>query len=533
MVTLIFPPAASPTYLPLGVSSLKSYIDSRCGAGLLQTEDMNIRYWDYLCTLNPQYGEYRDFVQGKQGVFSKEFYEPHLPAARALRNESSRILELVSLYLDRKVLDEDLEKVFLHLWTSQEILNPVVMFSCLFPDQLLFTLGFSRWLTQFLSCPVYIGGASALLIPPGDLLSSAPWIKGIFTGEGEAAMESFIRHGGEGLIPGFYRRGADGSAAMDAPPSVMSMEDLPAPDFSWTDLSSYYNPVPVLPVQLSRGCKWRRCRFCAHNFSFGRYRCTDVTPAVDLLSSCVKDYGASRFYITDQYLDGEFLEPFAREIIARGLKISYTFMGRPAEDMTPEVMSLLAESGCAWISWGVETGSARLLDTAGKGTNPATVSRVLKDSKKAGINNLALMIFGLPESDDQALEETFEFLQENREWIDSLTASEFQLYLGTPFGNHPERYQIEITGPEAFCRIDGRDLVSVKVKHTDLARGDEAEILRGPHEARRWRRRKIWIYPDTFWDALPSEHYLILNSRMGRFESPDNPENTRLWNSAV
>ena len=311
------------------------------------------------------------------------------------------------------------------------------------------------------------------------------------------------------------------------------MDNLPPPDFSWADLGSYYNPVPVIPVQLSRGCKWRRCRFCAHNFSFGRYRCMDVSAAVDLLAGHIRDCGASQFYITDQYLDGGFLEPFAREVITRGLKISYTFMGRPAEDMTPEVMKLLARSGCKWISWGVETGSARLLDTAGKGTNPGTVARVLKDSKKEGINNLALMIFGLPDSDDKALEETFDFLQENRDWIDSLTASEFQLYLGTPFGKHPGKYSIEITGPEVFCRIDGRDLVSVKVKHTDLAREGDAEILRGPHEARRWRRRKIWIYPDTFWDALPSEHYLILNSRLDRSENPDSPEKARAWNSAV
>jgi len=532
MVTLIFPPAASPTYLPLGVSFLKSYIDSRCGRGLLHVEDLNIRYWDFICSSNEQFGEYRSFVRGQSGIFSKEFYEAQLPAAKALRDESSQILNMVSLYLDRGTLDEALELVFHQLWASLEILNPTVMFSCLFPDQLLFSLGLSKWLSRFLTSPLYLGGASALLLSPSDLLDAAPWIQGIFTGEGEAAMEMFISHGENSLIPGLYRQ-REGRAILDAPPSVLSVEDLPPPDFSWADMSSYFNPVPVLPVQLSRGCKWRRCRFCAHNFSFGRYRCAHVSSSVDLLARYVQDYGGSQFYITDQYLDGEFLEPFAREIISRKLKVNYTFMGRPAEDMTREVLQLLARSGCCWISWGVESGSARLLDTAGKGTDPAIVSQVLKDSKEAGINNLALMIFGLPESDDQALEETFEFLQQNREWIDSLTASEFQLYLGTPFGRQPERYSIEITGPEIFCRIDGRALASVKVKHTDRARGEEADILRGPQEANRWRRRKIWIYPDTFWDSLPSEHYLILNSKIHGVENPENPEHPEFWDNVV
>jgi len=161
---------------------------------------------------------------------------------------------------------------------------------------------------------------------------------------------------------------------------------------------------------------------------------------------------------------------------------------------------------------------------ADKGTRPETVARVLEDSARAGILNAALMIFGLPGSDDPAAEETFSFLQENRPWIHSHTASEFQLYLGTPFGRRPDRFGMRVTGPERFCRIGGRDLWSVKVAHTDLSSGSEPEVLRGPLESRRWKRRKTWIYPDTFWDGIPSEHYLILASLMEGREKPDHPE---------
>ena len=34
-------------------------------------------------------------------------------------------------------------------------------------------------------------------------------------------------------------------------------------------LAGYLVPELVLPVLLSRGCRWRACSFCAHNFSFG------------------------------------------------------------------------------------------------------------------------------------------------------------------------------------------------------------------------------------------------------------------------
>jgi hypothetical protein len=524
MTHLIFPPAASPTYVPLGVSLLKAHIDRTLGPGRLVVEDLNIRYWEYLTGLSTELSDYRRFVRGEAGLFSRRFYEEYLPAARNLRAESAGIIDSVSVYLDRGTLTPALEALFLHL---KGFLGPAVstlMFSCLFPDQLLFALGFSRWLSGDSAFRFYLGGASTVILDPEDLLEKAFWIEGIFTGEGERVLEWFLGGGGDPAPAGFHgrRTGETPSEAVlpsdGSGPSLppLSPGDFPVPDFSWAPLSSYFNPEPVLPVQFSRGCKWRRCRFCAHNLSFGRYRCLDAAGAADMLSTYRDGLGVSHFYFTDQYLDASFLEPFAREVLARDLKLRYTFMGRPSADMTAPVLELLHRSGCRWISWGVESGSRRLLDLAGKGTDPVEVSRVLKDSRRAGIHNLALLMFGLPGSDDEALEETFSFLQENRPFINAQSASEFLLYRGTPFGDHPGRYGLRITGSEVFCRIDGRNLESIKAGHVDLPRsglGEGGEVHRGSEEGRRWKRQKPWLYPDDFWESLPAEHYLILASR--------------------
>jgi len=519
MIHLIFPPAASPTCVPLGVSLLKAHIDGTLGPGLLLVEDLNIRYWEHLAGFSARLSDYRRFVRGETGLFNRRFYEEFMPAARLLRAESANLLEAVSTYLDRGTLSPALEAVFLHLNGFLDPAVSILMFSCLFPDQLLFALGFSRWISAGRTCRIYLGGASTLLLSPRDLLEKAPWIEGVFTGEGEKALEQFLREGEDAVPAGFFsRKNPAPQGACQAGPVKTSavLKDLPWADFSWAPLSSYFNPEPVLPVQFSRGCKWRRCRFCAHNLSFGRYRCLDAAGAADMLAGYQTGLGVSHFYFTDQYLDASFLEPFAREILARGLKIRYTFMGRPSGDMSAPVLELLFRSGCRWISWGVESGSRRLLDMAGKGTDPVEVSQVLKDSRRAGIHNLALLMFGLPGSDDQALEETFTFLQENRPFINAQSASEFLLYRGTPFGDHPGRYGLRITAPEVFCRIDGRSLESIKAGHTDLPRpdrGEVEEVQRGPEEARRWKRQKPWLYPDTFWESLPAEHYLILASR--------------------
>ncbi len=522
MIDLVFPPAASATSVPLGVSFLKAHIDSVFGPGKIKVQDFNINYWNYIIDQNSEFVQYQSFTHGESGPFSRDYYEPLLHINQSVKKESDYFLDSVRVWLNKGILSEDLSKLFSILAENFTQSSSIVMFSCLFPDQLLFTLGFSRWLKNSRDVSIYLGGASVLVVNPSELLYRALWIDGVFTGEGEISIEAFIRDGAESQIPGLYRR-RDSDVLQELPPQAISMEKLSNPDFSWADLKSYFNPEPVLPVQFSRGCKWRRCRFCAHNFSFGKYRCLSPIDAVEMLEKYLKEYGARYFYITDQYLDASFLEPFANELIKRGLPVRYTFMGRPAEDMTLEIMKLIAKSGCRWISWGVESGNARLLEIAKKGTNPDEVARVLKDSSEAGIRNQALMIFGLPGTDDLAAEDTYRFLQENREWIHNNTASEFQLYSGTPFGNNPEGFGLKVTGEVVFCRIDGKKLLSVKKEHTNISSGGDADILRGPMEAKKWKKREIWLYPDKFWNALPAEHYLLLCSRDWDLNNPDNP----------
>ncbi|MBN2616924.1 MAG: radical SAM protein [Spirochaetales bacterium] len=521
MINLIFPPIASPSCVPLGVSFLKSHIDTKLGLNKLVVTDLNISFWNYLTDLNNELISYKQFVKGESGPFLRRYYEPQLPAQQILKRETDLYLDGIRKWLDKEILSNDVLILFNYLLEQIPNNDDPIMFSCLFPDQLLFTLGFTKWVNTKGFKKIYIGGASVLIVDPIEFMELAPWIDGVFTGEGEISIELFIKDGNKAVIPGLYKR-VNGTIINEKQTIVPAMNELSIPDFSWTNLNNYFNPEPVLPVQFSRGCKWRRCRFCAHNFSFGKYRCLTPSRAVDMLQDYGKAYGAKYFYVTDQYLDAEFLQPFATEILNRNLSIRYTFMGRPAEDMTKDLLVLLSRSGCRWISWGVESGNARLLDIAQKGTNPKEVSRVLKDSSDAGIRNQALMIFGLPGSNDFAAEETYNFLQENRDWIHSHTASEFQLYKGTPFGNNPEKYGLRVTGVTEFCRINGVSLQSVKREYT-MSNGDEPEVLRGPLESRKWKRLGVWVYPDNFWNSLPSEHYLILSAMELDQNNPDNP----------
>ena len=125
---------------------------------------------------------------------------------------------------------------------------------------------------------------------------------------------------------------------------------------------------------------WRKCGFCAHNFSFSGYRGKAPSSLAEELAFYGERYDVRHFYFADQYLDARYLERFADELLSRRMKIFFHFMGRPTSDYTPERLEKIARAGCSWISWGVESGSQRLLDTAGKGTVVSDVLNVLRNS---------------------------------------------------------------------------------------------------------------------------------------------------------
>ena len=102
----------------------------------------------------------------------------------------------------------------------------------------------------------------------------------------------------------------------------------------------------------------------------------------------------------------------------------------------------LNEMGLKSIMWGVESGSDRILSLIRKGTNVADMAKVLADSHKAGIKNIAYIIFGFPTETKEEFLMTIDFLKNNADNIDLISISVFGLQEGTYIYNHPEEFGI-------------------------------------------------------------------------------------------
>lgn len=77
-----------------------------------------------------------------------------------------------------------------------------------------------------------------------------------------------------------------------------------------------------------------------------------------------------------------------------------------------------------------------------KGTNRKDIQKVLEDSHRAGIKNIAYMLFGFPTETKEDFLETIGFLKKNEESIDLVSSSIFGLHKGTYIYNHPEEFGI-------------------------------------------------------------------------------------------
>jgi radical SAM superfamily enzyme YgiQ (UPF0313 family) len=203
----------------------------------------------------------------------------------------------------------------------------------------------------------------------------------------------------------------------------------------------------------------------------------------------------------------------ADRITAVGLDIRFSVMARPTGGFTAPLLSKLRAAGCVWVSWGVETGSQRLADLAGKGISIARARRVVELAHRAGISNLLMMIYGLPAGTDADLRETFDFIDAVAPSVDAFTSSAFTLFEGTEFARTAGAVGLVVKGRELLFRASGVDVRSTRLSFMEKGEDGSARPPRGPIEVSRWRERRRWIGDDSILEVMAAEHYLLWAAR--------------------
>ena len=195
-------------------------------------------------------------------------------------------------------------------------------------------------------------------------------------------------------------------------PMIADLDDLPLPLYQLLPLQKYLMPLikgPYCFIVTSRGCP-AGCTYCIKHVSYGptmRLR----SPA-KLLEEIRVLYGLGVRHI-HMYADlftvnREQVVGVCRGIIESGMKISFTCNSR-VDFVDSEMLHLMAQAGCSYIAWGLESASKEILSHARKGVDPGRAAQSLAWAHEAGIKNWGYFIIGLPGETEQTIRQTIDF----------------------------------------------------------------------------------------------------------------------------
>jgi anaerobic magnesium-protoporphyrin IX monomethyl ester cyclase len=263
--------------------------------------------------------------------------------------------------------------------------------------------------------PVVWGGGHASVFPEQTL--SHELVDYIVKGEGEETIRQFVRR----LKQKKSMKGLKGLWYKEKNKIIRN------PDSPFLDLNRYTNvPYHLVDVEryiykthyakrnfevcTSRGCP-HRCAFC-YNVGINRrcWRSMEVDRIIDHLSYVVNKFNLDGINWREDnfFVDRKRVEAICNAILKQGLDISWHSDSRIDyfERYDSRFIELLKKSGLSELTFGIESGSPRVLDTIKK---DITVKQVLAVNRKMAKHNIRCMYhfsFGFVGEDDRDVQHT-------------------------------------------------------------------------------------------------------------------------------
>ena len=201
-----------------------------------------------------------------------------------------------------------------------------------------------------------------------------------------------------------------------ANPARSFMEDLdslPLPAWHLIDLDCYRLPLKgrrYLMISPLRGCLFD-CSFCTCQTYYGkRLRKRSVEGVLKEIEYDMDRFGIRDFFFWAEtfVVDKEYIRELCSGILERGMSISWTSNSR-VDTVDGPLLKLMEKSGCWMISYGIESGSQKVLDEANKGIKVEQAYEAVKYAKEAGIKTVGHFILGLPGETEETMKHTIEY----------------------------------------------------------------------------------------------------------------------------
>lgn len=284
--------------------------------------------------------------------------------------------------------------------------------------------------------PIIVGGPHASALPEQVQALGAT----VVVGEGEVMLPTLVGK----RLPEAYIIHAERIKDLDA---------LPFPERSQT--RRYHYSImgrdgvahEAATAITSRGCP-HQCAFCSGGVWERHYTARSADNVLEEMTQ-LRDmgYGAVHFYDDSLALRKTRLRALCAGL--RKLGMTWRCFVR-ADQMSPEILAIMAAAGCVEIGMGVESGSQKVLDAIHKGETVQQQALAIQWAHEAGIRVKAFVIVGLPGESFRTIADTESFLK--RTAPDDVDVTILQLYPGSDLYERPAEYGLRVIGPGGWYK---------------------------------------------------------------------------------
>jgi len=237
-------------------------------------------------------------------------------------------------------------------------------------------------------------------------------------GEGEYPMfkliEALSNNSPIDNVPGLIFKNKFGEIIKKSPYIHEDLDELPIPARDLLLYDSYFSIITkkrFTTMTIGRGCPFN-CGFCFKQPSDQKIRYRNPKLVVDEIEEVVYKYDINEINFSSDTLtfNNNFIRNFCQELIDRKVKVSWIAPTR-VDCVTPELLKLMKRAGCRSLRFGVESGSAKILECMGKDIDKKETLRVFNWVKQEKIETFAYLIIGYLNETDETVRETLDFVK--------------------------------------------------------------------------------------------------------------------------
>ncbi len=182
--------------------------------------------------------------------------------------------------------------------------------------------------------------------------------------------------------------------------------------YETVDIKSYWEyisrqEVPMIPIEVGRGCPMN-CTFCCTSIFWKRkYRNKPIEKIVDEIVYLKDKYGIDSFSFVHDNLtfSSNYVIQLCDEILKKKLDIKWICSSR-IDHLEASLVDLMKNSGCRGVFFGIESGSEEIQKSINKRIDVESVITTIKMVAEFGMYTTASFILGFPGEKIDQLEKT-------------------------------------------------------------------------------------------------------------------------------